>query len=162
MIDVTVLRKFSHEIHKGFKPQLTMKINKKEVELLMALTKDPNKPMRKYGRHLRLEKGSFTYVVDLLEAKGLIERILDEEDKRKRTLSLTTKGNTIVEEILVQHDVYIENRFAVFNENEEKELSAAIETIGRLFEKLPEVKHHRHHGGHRHKNEQCVKHGSKV
>ena len=149
MKDVKILRKFAQQVHSGFRPQLNLKLNKKEVELLVLLDNKPDMPMHECGRHLHLEKGSFTYVVDLLEAKGLILRTLDEEDKRKRTIKLTDLGKETFKEIHEQHEVYIENRLSVFSEEEITELNKAIETVERLAQKLPLVKPHKH-GGPRH------------
>ena len=139
MKDITILRKFEHEVHKGFKPTLPVKLNQKEVELLVLLENKPERPMHWYGHHVRLEKGSFTYLVDLLEAKELITRVQDDEDKRKRSLSLSDKGKELSLDIQAQHHIYIDNRYSCFTEEEQNELDKAIEVFEKLLPKLPEV-----------------------
>lgn len=136
MKDLKVLSKFDHFVAHGFKPDFEMKLNRKELELIQMLEKHPNEPMRHYGRHLRVEKGSFSYLVDLLEAKGLLVRVADEEDKRSSQLELTEQGLEIAAKIKEARDKHLEEKLSIFDEEELKELDSALETIEKLFKKI--------------------------
>lgn len=151
--NVHALSKFVHELKKGFRPHLDVKLNKKEVEVLSLVSRHPNSPMNKVGRIVGLERGSFTYLVDLLEAKGYVKRSEVDEDKRKKTLALTDAGSVIAEQIKEQHNIFIENKFVAYDEEERKELQGAIDVLDKLFEKLPKTpdRPRRHHKPPHHK-----------
>lgn len=149
-INFKALARFSRGIERGFKPQFDFKLNRKEGELLMMLEHRPNRPFIEYAHHLRLEKSSFSYLVDLLETKELVEKVDNEEDKRKKTLKLTVKGSNTVEGLEVQHHEFMQERLRIFSKEELSELKNAVETVERLGKKLPdEPKKHPHHMNHK-------------
>ncbi len=143
--DFNVLIKFTHDVRRGFRLEIEPPLNHKETELLVLLSKVEGKPMFEYGKMVGLERGSFTYLVDLLRDKDLIIRVANKEDKRKKSLQLTEEGKEVVKEIEIQHKEYLSSRLEKFGEQDYKDLEEAIETIARLQEKLPKLPHsHRH------------------
>ena len=137
-INFKVLERFGKGIEKGFRPILEFKLNRTEIELLMLLEHKPDMPFKDYGRMIRLEKSSFTYLVDLLETKGLVNKIDDEDDRRRKYLEITQKGKDTVIKLKELHHEFMQERLKIFTETEIKELRKAVETIERLTEKLPE------------------------
>ena len=113
-----------------------MQMMRREVELRMAthgLTDAQWKPlwMLKNGRastafelarEIGMDAGSVTRMVDRLEAKGLVERVRSESDRRVVHLRLTPAGETAVEQ--VPHVLAsVNNDFLRgFSENEWKQL----------------------------------------
>ncbi len=136
--EIHLFEKFTRDILKEFKPETEKRFNRSEVELLTVLAKEKGKPFRHYGKRVKLEKGSFTYLVDLLVEKGLVLKIIDQFDRRKKTLDLTEKGNKMVEDVNRQFVEYIEKKFEVFNEEDLKSLDLAFNIIERLDKKYME------------------------
>jgi MarR family 2-MHQ and catechol resistance regulon transcriptional repressor len=73
--------------------------------------------------------GNITVVVKNLKRDGLIVSLQDENDKRASILSITQKGQTIIEKVFPQHAKNFETYFNVLN-NEE------LETLYTLLNKL--------------------------
>lgn len=130
--------KFAKYFKKGFKPETNPKLNPSEVELLIAAKRHPNKPLFFYGRIIRLEKSSMSYLIDLLEVKNLIEKLDDKEDKRRKSLVLTQTGEKIVEELHKQHKEFVLKRLEVFTEAEQEKLDEAYAILLELESKLEE------------------------
>ena len=73
--------------------------------------------------------GNITVVIKNLKRDGLIVSLQDENDKRASILSITQKGQTIIEKVFPQHAKNFETYFNVLN-NEE------LETLYTLLNKL--------------------------
>lgn len=150
-INFRVLEKFSKDIERGFRPEVDKKLNRNEVELLFLVDEKPDMPFKEYGHILHLEKSSFTYLVDLLEAKELAIKLDDEEDKRKKSIVLTEKGKKTVEILEVQHHEFMQKRLSLFSKEEFEALKKAVEVIESLEKKLPrDPRHPRHKDHHKH------------
>ena len=128
--------KFHRDLRKGFKPSTHIRVNPSEVALLKSLEKEPNMSFKFYGRHLKLEKSSFSYIVDLLEIKGLVAKEEDKEDRRRKSLELTEKGKALVEELNQEFEVYLEKRFEHFSKEDLEDLENAYDIIRRLNKEL--------------------------
>ena len=139
MDELYLLGKFEKEVMKGFVPEVSMDLNPKEVEVLLLLKQTPNQPMWFYGGAIGLEKGSFTYLADLLAGKQLIRRIHNRADQRSRLLALTDQGRHVVDQLAEQLGQYMEKRFEVFDTLDLDQLDIAIKIVKRLLTKLPDV-----------------------
>jgi MarR family 2-MHQ and catechol resistance regulon transcriptional repressor len=73
--------------------------------------------------------GNITLVVDNLEARGLVQRTRDANDRRVVTVSLTEAGEALIAELFPQHVCAIVEEMSVLTADEQ-------ETLGRLCRKL--------------------------
>ena len=110
----------------SFKPQLDTPIKKNEIKTLIELAVHPNMPMSFYIDVVAMEKGSFTYLADKLEEKGLVERIHAKDDRRKIVLSLTETGKVVADEVALKFHSHIAEQLGVLDENALKDLNKAI------------------------------------
>lgn len=147
MLDFKELERFAMGIKRGFRPSVSIKVNKSEVDLLMLVSRKPDRSFREYGRRIHLEKSSFSYIVDLLVLKELVVKVEDEEDKRRKTLRITEKGEDLVKELGKQRDDYINEVLSVLSKDEKEELEKAVATVKKLNGKIRETRHNdrRHH-----------------
>jgi len=153
MFKLDVLERFHKDVKRDFHPAVTTKINRSEMDLLLVLNEVPDQPFGFYGHHIHLEKSSFSYIVDLLVLKELVEKVEDQDDKRKKTLVLTKKGKKIVEELEKQYEEYYTKRISIFSEEELVALEQSVAVIKRLSKKMKDYidsdenkihfKHHR-------------------
>lgn len=51
------------------------------------------------GAHFDLDKGRIARNLSVLEEKGLVRRLINEKNKRQKFVSLTCRGNQVLEEI---------------------------------------------------------------
>lgn len=136
-MDIRVLRKFNDRIMGGFNPLLKHDLKPRETHLISLIEKEPNRPLHFYAEHVGLEKGSFTYMCETLELKGIINRVFNEKDRRKKSISLTVQGLQIAKEIDLAFQQHLEDTFKIFTPEEMLELKEAIKTINKLNRKLP-------------------------
>lgn len=131
-----ILPKLMHYFLSSFKPQLDIPIKKNEIKTLFELHIHPNKPMKHYINTVDMESGSFTYLADKLEKKGLIKRVSSEEDKRKTVLSLTDEGEKITNKIIKMFDEHITSLISVLEDPDLEELQSSINSLERIYKKL--------------------------
>jgi DNA-binding MarR family transcriptional regulator len=119
----------------GFTPDIGIPINHTEFRTVMELYFNPGMPMKHYARTAGVEYGSFTYLADKLEEKGLIRRC-SAQDKRCTTLCLTPEGTRSAEELRAQFDAHAAARLEALNAEERAELKAAVRTLEHTLERL--------------------------
>lgn len=134
-----ILLQFDERYKSGFHPKTKIRLKRRELDLLVLMSKDPNHVMHFYTEKIRLEPGSFTYLVKVLEDKGLLTRIDNELNKREKTLVLTKKGNEIAEDVVNQMETYIDSIMCVYTEDERERLNQAMMTLEELLYKLPKI-----------------------
>ncbi|MGL5414243.1 MAG: MarR family winged helix-turn-helix transcriptional regulator [Clostridium sp.] len=66
--------------------------------------------------------GNITVVIKNLEKDGLVEKCVDEEDRRAVFISITEKGRKIIEDMFPKHVENINNIFSVLTDEEKKML----------------------------------------
>ena len=67
--------------------------------LMGVLSREARVPMNALSKELRVTPPNITGVVDRLEAKGLVKRVADPKDRRKKEITLTEKGATQYERV---------------------------------------------------------------
>ncbi|XMB72240.1 hypothetical protein RJI07_09055 [Mycoplasmatota bacterium WC30] len=137
-LELGMFQKFVKDVRKDFNPETGTRFNRSEIDLLSVLSVEKGKTFRFYNDHVKLEKGSFTYLVDLLVEKGMIVSLTNSNDRRKKTLELTDKGTELIENVNKQFLTYIHNKFAIFNKKDIKDLNHAFDIIERLDKKFME------------------------
>ena len=135
-LELGLFQKFVKDVRKDFRPNTDDRFNRSEIDLISILAREKGKTYRFYNDHVKLEKGSFTYVVDLLVDKGLILSLYNVNDRRKKTLKLTDKGISLVEDINKQFLTYINEKFTVFSNKDIEDLNLAFDIIERLDTKF--------------------------
>ena len=82
---------------------------------------------------MMLSSGATTHRIDLLETRGLIERLPDPGDRRGTLVRLTPVGKTLVDEVVVAHLAVQNELLAGLTEQERQGLA---ELLGNWSEKL--------------------------
>ena len=131
-----ILPRLMHFFLSSFKPQLEIPIKKNELKTLVELKLHPNKSMSYYVRSVDMESGSFTYLANQLETKGLIERIPSKEDKRKTTLQLTVKGEEVATKLIKMFNEHIINLISALDDSDLKEMEEAVNSLENVYSKL--------------------------
>jgi MarR family 2-MHQ and catechol resistance regulon transcriptional repressor len=97
--------------------------------LEVLLHKGPQ-PVNIIGRKVLLASGSTTAAVDRLEARGLVHRTLDPEDRRTRIVELTETGRALIEQAFAKHSADMEETMAVLRPAERAELVRLLKKVG--------------------------------
>lgn len=80
-------------------------------------------------RKILVSSGGVTYLVDRLEAAGMVERRECAEDRRARYAALTPRGEAFMREIFPDHAAAIEDALASLSTEEKRQ---AIELLRKL------------------------------
>ena len=82
--------------------------------------------------HKYLTSGAnITGVVDRLEEKGLVQRVMEAEDRRTYRIHLTEAGSRLIAEIFPAHAQTIEKMTGVLSENEKTTLIKLLKKLGK-------------------------------
>lgn len=89
-------------------------------------------------RKILVSSGGVTYLVDRLEADGLVERRPCESDRRARYAALTKKGEQLMRKIFPTHAAALEQALSGLSTAEKKQAIDLLRKLGRAaVERLP-------------------------
>ena len=75
--------------------------------------------------------GNVTYVMDRLEAQGLVARYRSEDDRRVVRAKLTEKGRDLVSRVFPEHAAFIERLCRHLDHEQQEELRALLKQLGK-------------------------------
>ena len=78
-------------------------------------------------KKILVSSGGVTYVIDQLEAKGLVARRPCAEDRRAVYAELTTAGRKLIDRIFPQHAQAVEAAVSGLSRKEQEEAIAALQ-----------------------------------
>jgi MarR family transcriptional regulator, 2-MHQ and catechol-resistance regulon repressor len=81
-------------------------------------------------RKILVSSGGVTYLVDRLEAAGLVERRDCPEDRRARYAALTRRGEQLMEQIFPAHAAAITAAAAALTATEKRQAIALLKKLG--------------------------------
>lgn len=82
-----------------------------------------------------IASSSTTYVIDQLEKKEYVERLINVEDKRITYVSLSEKGSQLMEDIFPLHAKTISDSFAALEDDELTQLIKLLGKVNRTLDK---------------------------
>jgi MarR family 2-MHQ and catechol resistance regulon transcriptional repressor len=91
--------------------------------LVVLTTAGGELELRSLRRRLRTSKANATEVVTTLEARGLVSRTRLAHDKRAAAVTLTPRGQEIVDRLFPEHTQRVARAFAVLDEAEKRQLA---------------------------------------
>jgi MarR family transcriptional regulator, 2-MHQ and catechol-resistance regulon repressor len=85
------------------------------------------------GRKLLRGGANITELVDALEARGLVARRRDVEDRRRMEVFLTSDGEAAIDRIFPAHATRVTDALGVLSATEQKELARLCKKLGLGF-----------------------------
>ncbi|HYD53990.1 MAG TPA: MarR family transcriptional regulator [Gemmatimonadaceae bacterium] len=82
-------------------------------------------------RKILVSSGGITYLVDRLEARGLVERIPNPDDRRARWVALTAEGERLIARIFPEHAAVIERAVSALTAEEQETARELLRQLGR-------------------------------
>lgn len=107
-----------------------------EFAVLELLFHRGPQPLQRIGSKILLASGSVTYVVDKLEAAGLLSRQPSPEDRRVIYAVLTAKGQELLETIFPEHAAALHRAMAGLSAGEKAELIPVLKKLGLEADRL--------------------------
>lgn len=105
----------------------TLDLTPAQFDIVATLGNTPGMSFKELGEKTLITKGTLTGVVDRLEVKGLVKRVVKPEDRRSMIVQLTEKGEAEFQRIFAPHIEFCKQPFVNYGEEDfeslERELS---------------------------------------
>ena len=146
-MNIKVFKGFTDHVMRGFNREIDVNLRNIEMHLLVMVNEQPNRPLHVYARHIGLEKGSFTYLLEVLEEKGYLLRKEDSADRRRKYIVLTEKGKEVTAYIQDKENAYVEKVLNTFSIEEQQTIKDAAAILDNYLKKEHEKHGKRHPDG---------------
>jgi MarR family 2-MHQ and catechol resistance regulon transcriptional repressor len=87
-------------------------------------------------RRILVSSGGITFLVDRLQAKGLVERRTCEEDRRARYAVLTKQGEALIRRIFPEHAERISRSLSGLSKSDRETATRLLKALGRAAAEL--------------------------
>ena len=82
------------------------------------------------GAKVLLTSGSITTAVDRLEARGVVERFNDKQDRRSRIVRLTATGRKVIKKAFAEHKLAMEQAVSGLDMKDRAQLIELLRRLG--------------------------------
>jgi len=127
--------------------RLARNVSKHELSLsafnvLMILSRSASKqcPLFEIGELLLVSRANVTGLVDCLERKGLVERLVDDYDRRVRMARITRAGEALLRSLLPRHYSELKRICSRLSNTEKSTLSGLLTKLRHSVQSSPEGK----------------------
>lgn len=103
-----------------------------QFAILLLMHQKPGIKQMELTRALQKKHANIVTLLDELERRDLIERVLDEKDKRSRVLRLTPEGERLTLKLLARHERLERNLEETFGKARRAELLKLLEAFRQL------------------------------
>lgn len=107
-----------------------------QFDIVATLGNTPGMSFKELGEKTLITKGTLTGVVDRLEAKGLVKRVVQTEDRRSTIVQLTKAGQREFERVFPMHTQHCKQPFVRYSEEDFARLE---HELGRLKSSLEDA-----------------------
>lgn len=104
-----------------------------QFDILATLGNQPPMTCKELGEKTLILKGTMTGVLERLEAKGLIEKIANEEDGRSYRIGLTKSGDKLFKKNFPEHLEYLGNAFSRLSNKEVEQAVSVLKAVKTIF-----------------------------
>ena len=113
----------------------SMGLTMTQFDVLATLGNQPPMTCKELGEKTLVTKGTLTGVLDRLEAKQLITRVVNSEDARSQKIGLTAKGQKLFEKVFPAHLEYLSTIFNHLSSKELTQMNQSLRALRMAFEK---------------------------
>ena len=111
-----------------------MCLGSSDFRVLEVLEHKGGLPVNTIGSKVRLTTGSISVAIDRLEARQLVRRKNDAEDRRIRLVELTPKGRSLIARVFEQHAAVMEEAVSGLSNEERTTLLELLKKLGKSAE----------------------------
>lgn len=103
-----------------------------QYAVLYCLWENDKKSPKEIAERLKLENSTISGILERMEKKGLIKRMISKEDRRFIQIMLTEKGAALEEDVLATVDEVNEEVMSVFSKEECENLKTQLRVLAGL------------------------------
>lgn len=115
----------------------TLGLTPPQFDIVATLGNTPGMSFKELGEKTLITKGTLTGVVDRLEARGIVRRVVSDADRRSTRVELTEAGAALFEEVFPGVVARTKQVFDVFGGSERLALEASLCRLREAFESFP-------------------------
>lgn len=108
-------------------------VTSRQVTLLWLIRLNPGLSLRELAAEERISAPALSGYVDRLEKAELVERVRDENDRRRVGLALTDEGERLLKRVRARRTTWLADRLRALDDAELEALERAIEPLGKLL-----------------------------
>lgn len=105
-----------------------------ELKLISIISENPNIPLKSIRDKLNISASSLSTLINTLEKKGVIQRLINKNDKRSYSLQLSDLGAQIKSDYNKFEDMFYNEMLKALDNYEERE--TLIKLLGKITEHL--------------------------
>ena len=104
-----------------------------QFDVIATLGNTEGMSMTDLAEKTLVTKGTLTGIIDRLEKKNLVTRVVPPENRRSFTIILTPEGEQTFNTVFPSHIAYLRERFDRLSPKELEHLRVGLETLRKLF-----------------------------
>lgn len=104
-----------------------------QFDILATLGNQPPMTCKELGEKTLILKGTMTGVLERLELKGLIEKIVNTEDARSYKIKLSKNGEKLFKKVFPEHLSFLEKAFEKLNKKQMSESVLMLKELRQIF-----------------------------
>ncbi len=104
-----------------------------QFDVIATLGNTEGMSMTELAKKTLVTKGTLTGIIDRLEQKGLVTRIVPPENRRSFTIILTPEGEQTFETVFPIQIAYLKERFDRLSAEELKQIQASLSQLRQIF-----------------------------
>jgi len=104
-----------------------------QFDILATLGNQPPMTCKELGEKTLMLKGTMTGVLERLEAKGLIEKIANEDDGRSYKIGLTKSGDKLFKKNFPEHLEHLGKALSKLSKKELEQAVAVLKEVKTIF-----------------------------
>lgn len=132
--NIRVMGRLSDRIHNM--SSIFEKYSKQQVSILMRLYFSGKSKLKDISAREYISTANLCTMFRKLEQMDLVQRTIDEQDRRDTWYSVTDMGKQIAESVLNQFILSVENLFKGLSKQDEKLLIDATKTINNILKRV--------------------------
>lgn len=104
-----------------------------QFDVIATLGNTDGMPFKELGEKTLITKGALTGIIDRMEKKGWIQRVISNEDRRSTLARLTPAGHKLFEQVFPLHLAYLSRAFKRLNSRERSDLITLLGKLKKSF-----------------------------
>ena len=110
-----------------------MDLTPPQFDVISTLGNTPGMPLHKLAEKTLITKGTLTGIIDRLEQKGLLRRVVPIGNRRSFIAVLTPEGERVFDEAFPAHIAYLKERFGQLSEKELEQARIVLKRLREIF-----------------------------
>ena len=125
------------KVHRALNAMLAkVDLSLAQHEILVNIHRDSGLTQKALAEKLLVVKSNISALLKKLEVRGLVRRAPDPEDSRNNQLSLTRRGEALVQESFALQNPVIKAMASVMSDEELEQLGDVLERVGNALAQL--------------------------